>query len=100
MPYSVLSKNNRFWIANYPETYAKVVVSSNENSQEAIKTRIEVLEFIQRVGSLIRNKDKGIQDWKCSKDMIKDAIEKKVEELEHASSYHPTRPIMYEGLAL
>lgn len=74
-------------MANYPETYDK----------EDIITRIEVLEFIQRVWNLIRNKDKWIQDWKC---LIKNAVEKKVEELEHARSYYPKRPIMYEGLAL
>ncbi|CAC5379300.1 unnamed protein product [Mytilus coruscus] len=87
-------------MANYPDTYAKVVAPSNENSQEAMKTRIEVMEFIQRVWNLIRNKDEWIQGLKCSKEIIKGAIEEEVEELEQTWSYSPTRPTIYEGLAL
>ncbi|CAC5415764.1 unnamed protein product [Mytilus coruscus] len=100
LPYSFLSENNGFWMANYLETYAKVVAPSNENSQEAMKARIEVLEFIQRVGNSIRNKDEWIQGWKCSKEIIKCAIEEEVEELGQTRSHSPTRPTIYEGLAL
>ncbi|CAC5371853.1 unnamed protein product [Mytilus coruscus] len=51
MTYNFLSENNGFWITNYPDTYAKVISQSTENSQKDMKARIEVLEFINRVGN-------------------------------------------------
>ena len=67
MPYSFLSENNGFWMANYPETYAKVILPSNENSQEAMKARIEVLEFLNRVENTNRKKEEWTLGWKCPK---------------------------------
>jgi hypothetical protein len=31
MPNSFLTENNGFWMANYPEVYARVISPSNEN---------------------------------------------------------------------
>ncbi|CAG2198646.1 unnamed protein product [Mytilus edulis] len=57
MPYSFVSENDGFWMSNYSKTYAKVISPSIENSQEATKARIEVLEFLNRVGNSNRKKE-------------------------------------------
>ncbi|XP_063443738.1 uncharacterized protein LOC134724566 [Mytilus trossulus] len=100
MPYSFLSENNGFWMANYPETYAKVILPSNENSQEAMKARIEVLEFLNRVDNTNRKKEEWTVGWKCPKEMVKGTQEEEVESEKPNGSYSPTRPTIYEGLAL
>ncbi|CAG2190690.1 unnamed protein product [Mytilus edulis] len=100
MPYSFLSENNGFWMANYPETYAKVILPSNENSQEAMKARIEVLEFLNRVDNTNRKKEEWTLGWKCPKEMVKGTQEEEVESEKPNGSYSPTRPTIYEGLAL
>ncbi|CAG2236996.1 unnamed protein product [Mytilus edulis] len=100
MPYSFLSENNGFWMANYPETYAKVILPPNENSQEAMKARIEVLEFLNRVDNTNRKKEEWTLGWKCPKEMVKGTQEEEVESEKPNGSYSPTRPTIYEGLAL
>ncbi|CAG2204370.1 unnamed protein product [Mytilus edulis] len=100
MPYSFLSKNNGFWMSNYPETYAKVILPFNENSQEATKARIEVLEFLNRVENTNRKKEDWTLGWKCPKEMVRSTQEEEVEPEKTNGSYSPTRPIIYEGLAL
>ncbi|XP_071151379.1 uncharacterized protein [Mytilus edulis] len=100
MPYSFLSENNGFWMANSPETYAKVILPSNENSQEAMKARIEVLEFLNRVDNTNRKKEEWTLGWKCPKEMVKGTQEEEVESEKPNGSYSPTRPTIYEGLAL
>ncbi|CAG2256847.1 unnamed protein product [Mytilus edulis] len=100
MPYSFLSENNGFWMANYPETYAKVILPSNENSQEAMKARIEVLEFLNRVDNTNRKKEDWTLGWKCPKEMVRGTQEEEVESEKTNGSYSPTRPTIYEGLAL
>ncbi|CAC5364595.1 unnamed protein product [Mytilus coruscus] len=100
MPYSFLSENNGFWMSNYPETYAKVISPSNENSQEAMKARIEVLEFLNRVGNTNRKKEDWTLGWKCPREMVRGTQEEEVEQEKTNGSYSPTRPTIYEGLAL
>ncbi|XP_052069576.1 neurofilament medium polypeptide-like [Mytilus californianus] len=87
-------------MSNYPETYAKVISPSNENSQEAMKARIEVLEFLNRVGNTNRKKEDWTQGWKCRREMVRGTQEEEVEQEKTNGSYSPTRPTIYEGLAL
>ena len=97
MPSNFLTENNGFWMANYPETYAQVIQPSNENSVEAMKARIEVLEFIQRVGKTVRTKEQWIQGWKCPRGLICE------EEKDHEPpkrTYSPSRPNIYEDMEL
>ncbi|CAG2237021.1 unnamed protein product [Mytilus edulis] len=100
MPYSFLRENNGFWMANYPETYAKVILPSNETSQEAMKARIEVLEFLNRVDNTNRKKEDWTLGWKCPKEMVRGTQEEEVESEKPNGFYSPTRPTIYEGLAL
>ena len=71
MPNSFLTENNGFWMANYPEVYARVISPSNENSVQAMKARIEVLEFLTKANHTARTKEQWILGWKCSKELIK-----------------------------
>ena len=99
MPNSFLTENNGFWMANYPETYAKVITPSNENSVEAMKARIEILEFIGRVGNTVRTKEQWVQGWKCPKDLVK-GTEEDDEKDAPRKIYSPSRPNIYEDLEL
>jgi hypothetical protein len=58
-------------MANYPEVYARVISPSNENSVQAMKARIEVLEFLTKANHTARTKEQWILGWKCSKELIK-----------------------------
>ena len=49
-------REQRVLMAKVLETYAKVI-SPNQNSVEAMKARIEVLEFVSRVDKTTRTRD-------------------------------------------
>ena len=68
MPNSFLTENNSFWMANYPEAYARVISPPNENSVQAMKARIEVLEFLNKTNNTAMTKEQWILGWKCSKE--------------------------------
>ena len=101
MPGSFLSENNGFWMANFPDSYARVIQPSNENSVEAIKARIEVLEFISRVQKTTRTKEQWIAGWKCPKKLVVE--EEDDQEASVASQkrpYSPSRPNLFEDMEL
>jgi hypothetical protein len=99
MPNSFLTENNGFWMANYPEVYARVILPSNENSVQAMKARIEVLEFLTKANHTARTKEQWILGWKCSKELIKGTAEDDVSETQ-PRIYSPTRPNIYEDMEL
>jgi hypothetical protein len=99
MPNSFLTENNGLWMANYPEVYARVISPSNGNSVQAMKARIEVLEFLTKANHTARTKEQCILGWKCSKELIKGTAEDDVSETQ-PRIYSPTRPNIYEDMEL
>lgn len=99
MPNSFMTENNGFWMANYPEAYARVISPSNENSVQAMKARIGVLEFLNNANHTTRTKEQWILGWKCSKELINGTAEDDISDIQ-PRIYSPTRPNIYEDMEL
>ncbi|XP_050411363.2 coiled-coil domain-containing protein 112-like [Patella vulgata] len=64
MPTDFFSENNGFWMAIYPEDYRRVIAPSGENTQQAIKARMEVLSFLEKVKNTARTRQEWVQGWR------------------------------------